>query len=231
VAAILIVGGKSIITTELPGVLILEPQIFGDNRGWFFESWSRKDLEAEGLFYDFVQDNQSYSAAKGTLRGIHFQKGEYSQAKIVRCVRGAVMDVAVDLRRGSPHFASWVSVELSAENKRQFLIPRGFGHAFLTLTDDVEFCYKADNYYNADADSGVRYDDPDIGVRWPDRELILSEKDRAAPFLADSDVDFVYEPGLGEPGEAGESIGDPSVAASGDSAAGEPGDVRSEETR
>jgi dTDP-4-dehydrorhamnose 3,5-epimerase len=193
VAAILDGGGKSIIKTDLPGVLILAPQVFGDGRGWFLESWSRKDMEAEGLFYDFVQDNHSYSAAKGTLRGIHFQRGECAQAKIVRCVRGAVMDVAIDLRRGSPSFAEWVSVELSAENKREFLIPRGFGHAFLTLTDDVEFCYKADNYYDAAADSGVRYDDPDIGVIWPDMELILSDKDRAAPFLVDSDVDFVYE--------------------------------------
>jgi dTDP-4-dehydrorhamnose 3,5-epimerase len=195
VAAILDVGGKSIIKTELPGVLILEPHVFGDARGWFFESWSQKDMEAEGLFYNFVQDNHSYSAAKGTLRGIHFQKGGHSQAKIVRCVRGAVMDVAVDLRRGSPSFATWVSVELSADNKRQLLIPRGFGHAFLTLTDDVEFCYKADNYYDAEADGGVRYDDPDIGVRWPDMALTLSEKDRAAPFLVDSDVDFLYTPG------------------------------------
>jgi dTDP-4-dehydrorhamnose 3,5-epimerase len=190
-------GKIKVTETALPGVLILEPQIFGDNRGWFFESWSKRDMEAAGLFYDFVQDNHSFSAAKGTLRGIHFQKGAYAQAKIVRCVRGAVLDVAVDLRRGSPHFSEWVSVELSAENKKQFLIPRGFGHAFLTLTDDVEFCYKADNYYDFDSDRGVRYDDPAIGVVWPDMELTLSEKDKSAPLLAESDVDFVYEPETG----------------------------------
>jgi dTDP-4-dehydrorhamnose 3,5-epimerase len=201
-AAILEKNGKSIIKTDLPGVLILEPQVFGDSRGWFLESWSRRDMEAAGLFYDFVQDNHSFSSAKGTLRGIHFQNGEHAQAKIVRCIRGAVMDVAVDLRRGSPTFASWVSVELSAENKRQFLIPRGFGHAFLTLTDDVEFCYKADNYYNAEADRNIRYDDPGIGIVWPDTALILSERDRGAPFLAESDVDFAYETDV--PGGAGD---------------------------
>jgi dTDP-4-dehydrorhamnose 3,5-epimerase len=192
--AILKNNGESIIETKLPGAFILEPQVFGDGRGWFLESWSRRDLESAGFFYDFVQDNHSFSANRGTLRGIHFQNGEHAQAKIVRCVRGAVMDVAVDLRRGSPTFSSWVSVELSAENKRQFLIPRGFGHAFLTLTDDVEFCYKADNYYSMDADRGIRYDDPAIGVIWPDMELILSDKDRVAPLLTESDVDFVYEP-------------------------------------
>lgn len=120
-----------VIPTGLPSVYILEPKVFGDSRGWFMETWSERDLERAGLHYRFVQDNQSFSAQKGVLRGIHFQKGDAAQAKIVRCNRGAVLDVAVDLRKGSPTFKKWVSVELSADNKRQLLIPRGFGHAFL----------------------------------------------------------------------------------------------------
>jgi dTDP-4-dehydrorhamnose 3,5-epimerase len=187
--------GASVIKTDIQGVFILEPQVFGDERGWFYESWSKRDLESAGLFYDFVQDNQSYSQAKGTLRGIHFQKGAHAQAKLVRCTRGAVMDYAVDLRQGSPTYLKWVGVELSAENKREFLIPRGFGHAFLTMTDDVEFCYKADHYYDSDADRSIRYNDPAIGIAWPDMTLILSDKDKNAPLLADSDVDFIYESG------------------------------------
>ena len=127
------------------------------------------------------------------LRGIHFQKGDAAQAKIVRCNRGAVLDVAVDLRKGSPTFKKWVSVELSADNKRQLLIPRGFGHAFLTLTDSVEFLYKADRFYTPEADRGIRWNDPEIGIEWGCENPVLSEKDRNAPFLSESDVDFIYE--------------------------------------
>jgi dTDP-4-dehydrorhamnose 3,5-epimerase len=180
--------------TKLEGVYIIKPEVFGDERGWFFESWTERDFEASArLKITFVQDNHSYSKEKGTLRGIHFQNGEYAQAKLVRCVRGAVLDVAVDLRKGSPTYAEWVSVELSAENKRQFFIPRGFGHAFLTLTEDSEFVYKADNYYDAVSDRSIRHDDPEISVAWPLSNLILSEKDRSAPLLKDSDCSFVYE--------------------------------------
>jgi len=180
-------------TTKLPGVAIVEPKVFGDARGWFFESWTDRDYAAQGLDVTFVQDNHSFSAERGTLRGIHFQNGEAAQAKLVRCTRGAVLDVAVDLRRGSPTYAQWTSVELTEDNKLQFFIPRGFGHAFLTLTDDVEFCYKADNYYNAGLDRSIRYDDPAIGIEWPEAGgLILSDKDKAAPLLADSDCDFTY---------------------------------------
>lgn len=157
------------------------------------ETWSQRTMEKAGLHYDFVQDNQSYSARKGTLRGLHFQKGEDSQAKLVRCTRGAVLDVAVDLRKGSPTYKKWASVELSAENKRQFLIPRGFAHAFLTLTGDVEFQYKADNFYAPASDRNIRWNDPDIGVKWEIENPILSEKDKKAPFLSESDVDFLYE--------------------------------------
>jgi dTDP-4-dehydrorhamnose 3,5-epimerase len=186
--------GKLYVTeTDLPGVLILEPQIFGDARGWFTETWSEQSMRDAGLYYRFVQDNHSYSAQKHTLRGIHFQKGEYAQAKLLRCPRGAVLDVAVDLRLGSPTYRRWISAELSADNKRQLLIPRGFGHAFVTLTDDVEFLYKADNFYNAGADRSIRWDDPDIGVNWGVDSPSLSAKDASAPLLRDSDADFVYK--------------------------------------
>lgn len=172
--------------TKLEGVIIIEPDVFGDNRGFFMESWNKKKMEEAGLYYDFVQDNHSKSTVKGTLRGIHFQKGDKAQAKLVRCVKGAVLDVAVDLRKNSSTFKQWVGVELSAENKKQLLIPRGFGHAFVTLTDDVEFLYKADNYYASDADAGIRWNDPDIGVEWGVENPILSEKDKKNPFLKDS---------------------------------------------
>lgn len=171
--------------TKLDGVVIIEPDVFGDNRGFFMESWNKKKMEEAGLYYDFVQDNHSKSTVKGTLRGIHFQKGDKAQAKLVRCVKGAVLDVAVDLRKNSPTFKQWVGVELSEENKKQLLIPRGFGHGFVTLTDDVEFLYKADNYYAPEADAGIRWNDPDIGVEWGVENPILSEKDKNNTFLKD----------------------------------------------
>ncbi len=182
----------NVIKTDVLDVYILEPQVFGDHRGWFMESWSQKKMEEAGLFYNFVQDNQSFSAKKGTLRGLHFQKGDAAQAKLVRCARGAVVDFAVDMREGSPTYKKWVGVELSAENKRQLLIPRGFLHGFVTLTDDVEFLYKADNYYNAEADRGIRWNDPEIGVDWNIENPITSDKDNNAPLLKDSDIDFKY---------------------------------------
>lgn len=171
--------------TKIEGVYIITPDVFGDNRGFFMESWSQRKMEEAGLHYNFVQDNHSMSAVKGTLRGIHFQKGEWCQAKLVRCTRGAVLDVAVDLRKKSPTYKQWVAVELSADNKKQFLIPRGFGHGFVTLTDDVEFLYKADNYYAPEADGGIRWNDPDIAVDWGVENPILSEKDKKNPFLRD----------------------------------------------
>ena len=171
--------------TKLDGVVIIEPDVFGDNRGFFMESWNKKKMAEAGLDYDFVQDNHSKSTVKGTLRGIHFQKGDKAQAKLVRCVKGAVLDVAVDLRKNSPTFKQWVGVELSEENKKQLLIPRGFGHGFVTLTDDVEFLYKADNYYAPEADAGIRWNDPEIDVEWGVENSILSEKDKNNPFLKD----------------------------------------------
>lgn len=180
----------NVIETKLPGVVIVEPQVFGDHRGWFMESWSQKTMEAYGLNCDFVQDNQSYTARKGTLRGIHFQQYPMAQTKLVRVTRGAVMDVAVDLRKDSPTYKQWVAVELSAENKKQLFIPQGFGHAFLTLTDDVEFVYKCDNFYSKEHDRNIRFDDPELCVEWGIADPILSEKDAAAPFLKDSDCNF-----------------------------------------
>ena len=182
-----------VIETEIPGVLVIEPDVFGDHRGWFCETWNRQKLHDAGIDADFVQDNQSYTKAKGTLRGLHFQQNPMSQAKLVRVVRGAVLDVAVDLRKGSPTYLKHVGVELSAENKRQFFIPKGFAHGFLTLTDDVEFVYKVDAPYAPDCDRSVRFDDPEIGVDWPCEEPILSDKDKKAPLLRDSDCTFVFE--------------------------------------
>lgn len=182
-----------VIKTKILDVYIIKPKVFGDSRGWFMESWSARNMKQAGFTYDFVQDNQSYSAVKGTLRGIHFQNGFASQAKLVRCGRGAVLDVAVDLRRGSPTYKKWVAVELSDENKQQLLIPRGFGHGFVTLTDKVEFFYKADNLYAPETERSIVWNDPQLAIDWGISNPVLSEKDRCAPLLCDSDVDFVYE--------------------------------------
>ena len=178
------------IPTKLDGVYIVEPKVFGDHRGFFMESWSKRAFEEAGLFYDFVQDNHSLSSVKGTLRGIHFQRGEYAQAKLVRCVRGAVLDVAVDLRPESPTYGQWTAVELSAENKRQFLIPRRFGHGFVTLTDEVKFLYKADNLYAPAYDGGILWNDPGLGIDWGVENPVLSAKDAVLPRWKDAVTDF-----------------------------------------
>lgn len=179
--------------TKLAGVSVIEPQVFGDRRGWFMESYSQAKLAACGISSVFVQDNHSYSATKGTLRGLHFQKDPMAQAKIVRCSRGAILDVAVDLRKGSPQYKQWVAVELSARNHKQIFIPRGFAHGFVTLTNDVEVQYKADNYYAPEQDGSILYNDPEIGVDWGEGPFILSEKDQSAPLLKDrTDLNFVY---------------------------------------
>ena len=178
------------IKTELDGVYIVQPKVFGDSRGFFMESYSEREFKKAGFNYNFVQDNHSLSEKKGTLRGIHFQKGEMAQAKLVRCTRGAILDIAVDLRKESPNYKKYIAVELSADNKRQLLIPRGYGHAFLTLTDFVEVQYKADNFYSPEHDGGVLWSDPEIGIDWGDMAPILSEKDKKAPLLADADIYF-----------------------------------------
>ena len=193
-------GRINIIETSLEGVVIVEPTVFGDHRGWFYESYSERDYIKAGLLYRFVQDNRSFSAAKGTFRGIHYQRGDSAQAKLVWAGKGEVLDVAVDLRQGSPTYLKWEAAILSEENKKQFMIPRGFGHAFLSLTDNVEFCYKADGFYDASADGSIRFDDPDIGVDWGKyfsgyaggAGLILSDKDKSAPFAKDADTGFFY---------------------------------------
>ena len=178
------------IKTKIEGVYIVEPRVFGDHRGFFMESYSKRVFEKAGLYYDFVQDNHSSSTVKGTLMGVHLQSGDKAQEKLVRCARGAVLDVAVDLRPNSQTYKQWVSVELSEENKRQLLIPRGFGHGFVTLTDHVEFLYKADNYYAPEVDGGIRWNDPELNINWGVENPILSEKDANAPLLKDVVTDF-----------------------------------------
>ena len=183
----------NVITTDLKDVYILEPEVHGDHRGWFMESWSKRTMEENGLYYDFVQDNHSYSTQKGTIRGLHCQKGEAAQAKLVRCTKGKILDIAVDIRHGSPSYKRWIAVELSAENFRQLLIPRGFLHGYLSLTDEVEFLYKTDNYYNKDADRSVLWNDPEFKVEWGIVNPIVSEKDAKAPLYKNSDINFIYQ--------------------------------------
>jgi dTDP-4-dehydrorhamnose 3,5-epimerase/reductase len=180
----------NIIKTEIDGVLIIEPKVFGDHRGWFTETYSKEKFKEAGIDIEFIQDNHSFSAQKGTIRGLHFQLNPKAQTKLVRCTKGKILDVAVDLRKGSPTYKKWIAVELSEENKKQLLIPKGFAHGFLTLTDDVEVQYKVDEYYAPESDRSVRFDDSEIGVDWGIKDPILSEKDLKAPLLKDSDVDF-----------------------------------------
>jgi dTDP-4-dehydrorhamnose 3,5-epimerase len=180
--------------TALPGVLILTPQRFGDHRGFFSESWNRQRMAEHGLNIDFVQDNHSLSSAVGTLRGLHFQTPPHAQAKLVRCGRGALWDVAVDIRRGSPTYGRYVGVDLSAENGRQLLIPAGFAHGFVTRQPDTEIIYKCSDYYAPNCDRALRYDDPQVGIDWGlTGAPILSDKDAAAPLLADLDSPFTWE--------------------------------------
>lgn len=179
-----------IISTNIKEVIIIEPDIFGDNRGWLLESYNKEKLAELGIKADFVQDNHSMSNKKGILRGLHFQNNPHAQAKLTRCTKGSVLDVAVDIRKDSTTFKKWVAVKLSADNKKQLFIPKGFAHGFLTLTDDVEFQYKVDDYYSKECDRSVRFDDPNIGVEWKNNNPILSEKDQKAPLLKDSDFNF-----------------------------------------
>jgi len=167
--------------TKLEGVFIVEPQVFGDARGWFMETYSKK--KTPQIDCDFVQDNQSFSAQKGTLRGIHFQTPPMEQAKLLRCTKGAIMDYAVDIRPNSKTYKQWVAVELTEENKKQLFIPRGFGHAFVTLTEDTEVLYKADNYYSPEHDRSILWSDPDIGIDWGTDDPIVSDRDKKAMLL------------------------------------------------
>ena len=168
-----------ITTTAIEGVVILEPKVFGDERGYFFESFSQREFEEKVCKTTFVQDNES-SSRYGVLRGLHFQKPPHAQAKLVRVVKGKVLDIAVDIRKGSPTFGHHVSIELSGENKRQLFIPRGFAHGFAVLSDDVVFQYKCDNYYVPHSEGGILWNDPALGIDWklPEEDVILSEKDK-----------------------------------------------------
>jgi dTDP-4-dehydrorhamnose 3,5-epimerase len=181
--------------TALNGILILTPKRFSDSRGFFSESWNAKRQSNAGIHIDFVQDNHSMSTHVGTVRGLHFQSPPYAQGKLVRCGRGCLFDVAVDIRRGSPTFGQWVGEELSFENGKQLLIPAGFLHGFVTRQPDTEIIYKCSDYYSPECDGAVRFDDPDIGIDWGlnEAEAVLSDKDSAAPFLKDFDTPFTYE--------------------------------------
>lgn len=171
--------------TRLPDVMILTPQRFVDSRGWFTETWNARVMAAAGLDLGFVQDNHSFSADAGTVRGLHYQRPPHAQDKLVRCTRGAIWDVAVDFRRGSATFGHWVGVDLSAENGRQLLVPKGFLHGFVTRMAETEVQYKCTDIYAPDCDGAVRWDDPDIGIDWGVGKPVLSAKDAAAPYLRD----------------------------------------------
>lgn len=186
-----------IISTEIEEVIIIETDVFGDNRGYFTETYSKPKYAELGINVEFVQDNMSFSAQKGTLRGLHWQNPPYAQSKLVSCTKGEVIDIAVDIRVGSPTFGKWVSAKLSESNHRQLFIPQGFAHGFLTLTDNVEFRYKVDNIYNKESEGSIRFNDPTINVDWGSLlngiEPVLSEKDKFSPFISESKNKFIYK--------------------------------------
>ena len=182
-----------VIKTEIEGVVIIEPRIFNDERGYFYESFSQREFEEKVCRTTFVQDNQSKSSY-GVLRGLHFQKPPYSQSKLVRCIKGAVLDVAVDIRKGSPTFGKHVAVELSEENHRQLFIPRGFAHGFAVLTAEAVFQYKCDNYYNKESEGAIAWNDPELAIDWriPADSILLSEKDKLSKNINDAEYLFDY---------------------------------------
>ncbi|WP_374467965.1 dTDP-4-dehydrorhamnose 3,5-epimerase [Phenylobacterium sp.] len=170
----------------LPELLLITPKRHGDARGWFAETWSRRAMSAAGVEADFVQDNQAFNARKGTVRGLHFQTSPHPQAKLVRVLKGAIFDVAVDVRPGSPTFGRWAGATLTAEGGEQLFVPRGFAHGYCTLVDDTELFYKVDGLYAPQTEGGVIWNDPDIGIEWPiDVEPVLSDKDKVLPRLKD----------------------------------------------
>jgi len=177
---------------DLPEVATVEPKALDDERGWFMETYRKSEFSNQGVSEVFLQDNHSYSTAKGVLRGLHFQKQPYAQGKLVRCVVGEIYDVAVDIRKGSPTYRRWVSATLSAENRRMIWIPVGFAHGLLTITDIAEVEYKVTTEYSNSHDRAIRWNDPDIGIKWPIKKLILSSRDAQAPFLKDVDNDLVW---------------------------------------
>ncbi|MGJ8583676.1 MAG: dTDP-4-dehydrorhamnose 3,5-epimerase [Marinosulfonomonas sp.] len=181
--------------TSLPGVLVITPARFADDRGFFSESYNRARMVENGIDTAFLQDNHSFSTTAGTVRGLHYQSPPHAQAKLVRCGRGSLFDVAVDIRKGSPTFGKWTGVELSFENGKQLLVPAGFLHGFATLQENTEIIYKCSDYYAPDCDGAVRFDDPDIGIDWgiDTSNVVLSAKDEAAPTLANIESPFVFE--------------------------------------
>ena len=183
------------IPTFLKGVYILEPTIFEDHRGFFMESYNKKDFEEIGLYFDFVQDNHSLSVHPEVLRGLHFQLEPKAQTKVVRCLKGAIYDVVVDIRKGSPTFGKWIGVILTEYNKRQIVVPKGFAHGVLTLVPNTEILYKVDEYYSPEHDRSIRWNDPDLNIDWPVKNPILSDKDRNAPLLKDiiDEINFYYK--------------------------------------
>lgn len=187
----------NIIQTSIPGVVIIEPRLFKDNRGYFFESFSERDFNTQVREVKFVQDNESMSSY-GVMRGLHFQRPPYTQSKLVRCVKGAVLDVAVDIRKGSPTYGQYVAVELTEENHRQFFVPRGFAHGFAVLSETAIFQYKCDNFYHPEADGGISILDDSLGIDWriPTDHAILSEKDTKHPLLKDFDSPFDFNVSL-----------------------------------
>lgn len=176
--------------TNLNGLLIIEPNIFTDHRGWFIETYNEESYKKYGININFKQDNHSYSKQRGVLRGLHFQNEPYAQTKLVRCTRGKIWDVAVDLRKSSPTYLKWFGIELTSENQKSLLIPQGFAHGFITLDKNTEVQYKVDNFYEPNSDRSIRYNDPNINIQWPIINVIISEKDLKAPYLRDSDVNF-----------------------------------------
>lgn len=181
--------------TALSDVFVFTPRRFADARGWFCETWNAEGMREEGFDLPFVQDNHSFSAMEGTLRGLHYQRPPHAQDKLVRCSRGMVLDVAVDIRKGSPTYGKWVSMLLSEENGRQLLIPKGFLHGFVTLTEKCEVQYKCTNVYVPDCDGAIRWNDPDIGIDWGlgNSQPVLSDKDQVAPAFAGFDSPFIWE--------------------------------------
>ena len=177
------------IKTEIEGVWIIQPKVFNDARGYFFEAWKKEEFEEHVGKVSFVQDNESKSSY-GVLRGLHYQKGEFSQAKLVRVIKGCVLDVAVEIRKDSPTFGKHVMVELSEDNKRQFFIPRGFAHGFLVMSDEAIFTYKVDNIYAPQAEASIRFDDPDIAIKWPidSKDVLTSAKDMDAKSLKEAEL-------------------------------------------
>jgi dTDP-4-dehydrorhamnose 3,5-epimerase len=176
--------------TEIEGLLIIEPKIFSDERGWFSETYNEQAFINLGLNIQFRQDNHSLSILKGVLRGLHFQNEPFPQTKLVRCTKGSIWDVAVDLRKSSSTYLKWIGIELSANNHKMFLIPQGFAHGFITLEDNTEVQYKVDNFYKASLDRSINYADPSLNISWPFKDVILSDKDKNAPLLKDLDANF-----------------------------------------